>query len=338
MDLITSYKIARSCDEIFSEELTEEQFNQMDKKDKFIYEEKGNRVSYINQNLSLSNGCSIFSKSDNVELLFKNINSYSDVNNLILVTSQDDVNIDKTLFKKLPSNFKKWYSINVNFISEKLISIPLGLANNYEKNLSVENYENFDYKGNYYKSKKNLLYINFNINTNKSERSNIYEHYSKAEWVKFTKPDSNLDKYIDNLKNSNFVFCPPGNGIDTHRLWETLYAGSIPIVKKNINNLFYENLPIFLYENLNDVNKESLKNFLLKDKEYDLNQLEINFWRNIFIKREKKNDGEITTLLFSENSLSMYKTLYKMKNIMNHYIKIMKFRINQVINLFLKKD
>jgi hypothetical protein len=28
-----------------------------------------------------------------------------------------------------------------------------------------------------------------------------------------------------------FVACPEGNGVDTHRFWETLYRGSIPVVK-----------------------------------------------------------------------------------------------------------
>lgn len=30
-----------------------------------------------------------------------------------------------------------------------------------------------------------------------------------------------------------FVVCPRGNGIDTHRFWETLYRGSIPIVESS---------------------------------------------------------------------------------------------------------
>ena len=30
-----------------------------------------------------------------------------------------------------------------------------------------------------------------------------------------------------------FVICPRGNGIDTHRFWETLYRGSIPIVENS---------------------------------------------------------------------------------------------------------
>jgi hypothetical protein len=44
-----------------------------------------------------------------------------------------------------------------------------------------------------------------------------------------------LDKedYIDALGASNAVVCPPGNGLDTHRHWESLYMGASAIVQNN---------------------------------------------------------------------------------------------------------
>ncbi len=43
-----------------------------------------------------------------------------------------------------------------------------------------------------------------------------------------------------------FVACPRGNGVDTHRVWETLYRGSVPIVIDNewSRSLDYLNFPI----------------------------------------------------------------------------------------------
>ena len=37
-------------------------------------------------------------------------------------------------------------------------------------------------------------------------------------------------KYASLAAKHRFVACPEGNGIDTHRFWETLYRGSIPII------------------------------------------------------------------------------------------------------------
>ncbi len=36
--------------------------------------------------------------------------------------------------------------------------------------------------------------------------------------------------YIKNMADAKLVICPRGNGRDTHRFWEALYAGSIPII------------------------------------------------------------------------------------------------------------
>ena len=42
------------------------------------------------------------------------------------------------------------------------------------------------------------------------------------------------EKYEGYLEKSIFSFCPPGNAYDTHRLWESLFARSMPIVLKDI--------------------------------------------------------------------------------------------------------
>jgi hypothetical protein len=37
-------------------------------------------------------------------------------------------------------------------------------------------------------------------------------------------------EYSTVAANYRFIACPRGNGIDTHRFWETLYRGSLPVV------------------------------------------------------------------------------------------------------------
>ena len=39
--------------------------------------------------------------------------------------------------------------------------------------------------------------------------------------------------YIKKLNDYKFVLCPRGKGTDTHRFWEILLVGSVPIVEKN---------------------------------------------------------------------------------------------------------
>jgi hypothetical protein len=51
-------------------------------------------------------------------------------------------------------------------------------------------------------------------------------------------------QFLRDIRNHTFVVCPRGNGVDTHRLWETLYMGSIPIVQRDIAHRDWEDLPI----------------------------------------------------------------------------------------------
>ena len=41
---------------------------------------------------------------------------------------------------------------------------------------------------------------------------------------------------------TKFVVCPPGRGVDTHRVYETLFFGGIPIIKTSFLDPMYEKL------------------------------------------------------------------------------------------------
>lgn len=54
-------------------------------------------------------------------------------------------------------------------------------------------------------------------------------------------------KRIDFWKSCDscaFVICPFGNGLDTHRTWEVLCLGRIPIIPKSELNVLFEGLPV----------------------------------------------------------------------------------------------
>ena len=97
-------------------------------------------------------------------------------------------------------------------------------------------------------------------------------------------PNLKLDQYIENLYKFKFILSPPGNGIDTHRTWEALYAGSTPITKKHIGSSCLEDLSAIVLDDFNQIN------FELINKEYDFNQnkekLSLDYWMQIIKKNE----------------------------------------------------
>lgn len=79
----------------------------------------------------------------------------------------------------------------------------------------------------------------------------------------------------------SFVACPRGNGIDTHRLWETLYRGRIPIVAKDkwSDSLDILNLPIRKIRSWDrkDISDELEHSSLFNPE--DLPQLWMPYWK-----------------------------------------------------------
>jgi hypothetical protein len=81
------------------------------------------------------------------------------------------------------------------------------------------------------------LYANFSLHHNKKVRADLNEYLRRTRYiVRQTTPSmtsSGRVAYLRQLRESPMVLCPEGNGVDTHRLWETLYMGGIPVMLEN---------------------------------------------------------------------------------------------------------
>ena len=68
-----------------------------------------------------------------------------------------------------------------------------------------------------------------------------------------------MDKYFTECKESHFVICPDGNGIDCHRNWEMLYIGVVPIIEKSyFHEKIYGDLPVLIVDSFKNINKDLL--------------------------------------------------------------------------------
>lgn len=202
--------------------------------------------------------------------------------------SSNDVDFNQLI---LPNNLIKWYGQNVDVIHDRITSIPIGLENSmWFKEIGKE--EKILKKRKEEKNYTNLMYVCHNIRTNPIERTEPYQLFNNTNWstIEHGTNGYNFENYLNKIHSHKFVLCPDGNGIDTHRVWETLYVGSIPIQKRNINNKFYENLPICYVNNWVDINEEFLKKEYEKiiNTDWNLEKLDFNYWENK-IKNEIKN-------------------------------------------------
>ena len=229
------------------------------------------------KNFELTDGDVIYVNSSYLELLFHYIRKIKTVNNLTLISGQSDRAIDFNIFKK-PKSITKWYSTNINFEDKNLNSIPLGIANNYSpKNLRVDDFEKYKKKS---VEKKTKLYINLQKNTNRQERSGLKNYFQNKNWVVYQEPTLTIEQYLNDLQQYKFVLCPWGNGFDTHRVWEVLYSGSIPVTKYHQTYAGIKDIPIIFYDNYQEINLDFLKNKSKNFKNKNFEILNINYWKN----------------------------------------------------------
>ena len=315
--LLTSYNFARNADFVYSEELTHEQYKNIRKDEHFIVH-KDHRIVYIDTSIELLENNIIFSNTNYVKYLFNSLKD-CEFKNIKLITHQTDIPINKKLFNQKPNCISEWYSINVDYEDESLIPIPLGLSNYYSpKNLFFEKYKktNLDID-----RKEEKIYVNFNVNTNRKLRQKLYDVLNKKDYCFIEDHSDNLEKYLNSLINYKFVICPEGNGIDTHRLWETIYAGSIPVVKKHKTLESAMNLPVIFVDDFNDINLKKIFENEFETTKINYEKLKIEYW----VKKMKSNKVN------NSNSFS------KKEKLLTTKFNIFKYKLNLYINSYLKK-
>ena len=205
--------------------------------------------------------------------------------------------------KKLLENeyLLKWYAKNICIDHPKLEPIPIGpkfqwVSTDFfgeDKTNIMKIYNNhFLTPYELFKNqllKSNLLYLNFSTNT--TNYTYYSEHQNLREKIKMLFENNNefqfsehkeCENYIEELKTYKFCLAPPGAGIDTHRTWEALYAGTIPIVLCSPLNKLYEDLPVLIVDDYSIINKEYLtvKYEEIIKKEYNFEKLYSNYWYN----------------------------------------------------------
>ena len=337
-NIVNPTNFIKQCDAVYSKisnpaDLSTNLHKYIEIKNIDSYENKS--VFYINQEIELADNYWIFAHSETVELLFNELNNIEKFNNLTLVTSQSDRLITKKLFNKKPDCISNWYSTNVVYNHVSLHPIPLGISDSYNlNNFSTNHISN--YQQTPFDEKIDKLFINFRKNTNSKEREKLVDSLKHKEFVYHDEYSNDPVSYIDKLSNYKFVLCPWGNGIDTYRLWETLFSGSIPVVKKHDAYKKFKKLPIIFYENNEDLTLDYLveneKNINL---DYSREFLTVDFWIN---KNIKINEN-IRNVSFS-NKKAIKNFIYKRK--LNSKLKILKYyflRYTNPINYlnFIKK-
>lgn len=249
-----------------------------------------NKLSNLHNNNTI-----FFCKTDYLLQDFEYISKLN--HDVVLISGNSDYAITDTLINLAPSNIKKWFAQNAVSYNSKLQPIPMGLENKLPSNRDGHGIGYFDRASLKEKlllsiSKNNIepskfIYANFNIYTNTRYREPIKHIAQQCAHIDWEDPKFSLQTLFSKFLEYKMILCPVGNGIDTHRLWEVLYCGRIPIVIKigpyKIYDL-YEQLPIIVLDSidqLQDHNYLESRYSHIKNQEFNFHLLNINYWKDL---------------------------------------------------------
>ena len=167
----------------------------------------------------------IFVKTDRIREFFEIIKTKP--YKYVIISHNSDHNITEDVYALKPPNVLHWFAQNCRVNYEDVTPIPIGIERPCVSGLDTVQMVLDASRQEIHPI--NLTYINFSWQTNPNARQPVLHHYQGYKWntVQERVP---FEQYLREIKRHVAVFCPPGNGWDTHRFWETLYMGRVPIV------------------------------------------------------------------------------------------------------------
>jgi len=193
-------------------------------------------------------------------------------------------------WQDVPSSVRFWFAQNCDVKDDRLIPIPIGVENDHwsrparkkEIILTLRKLE---------VEKHGLIYLNVNPVTN-FVRPHLYRLFSGKKWctVEYGKHGVDFNNFAQKVWSHKFVLCPEGNGMATHRPWESLYLNSYPIVRRRcFTEAFAKHLPMVLIDNWEEVTEDFLntKYIELSGRDWNWELLKTGYWENLM--REKLN-------------------------------------------------
>lgn len=149
-----------------------------------------------------------------------------------LITHNSDLPVDEALIAMAGSNVEAWYAQNCAYRHERVMPIPIGLENLHHYRAGVPG--EFSTLAKRAGPRKSRVLASFSIGTSRDERETANRFASMSPCVDSMPARLTQDQYLRTAATYKFLLSPPGNGLDTHRTWEAMYLGVVPIVKDSV--------------------------------------------------------------------------------------------------------
>jgi hypothetical protein len=218
----------------------------------------------------------------------------------VTVFAHSDYPLTNSLFIKYYKPVIKYiFSTNADCYNEHVEGIPHGLGEDCNDSETHPITGNKTIVYDVLRNKKELkygCYMNFRVKTNYNVRALTWNTLVEKPFIyKKLTDDHNINlidrkQFLQDIYDSAFSICPRGNGIDTVRIWESLYCRTIPIVKREVAMRYFQDLPILWIDDWNEIESVSWLNKQyerIMDSQWNLDKLKIGYWEQRFLNAAK---------------------------------------------------
>jgi hypothetical protein len=180
----------------------------------------------INSHLKVSNAQVIFCESHLLTKFLDLYGNYVQAKVLICGNSDFDFNVAPT---GIPKSVKLCLLQNLNFESDFFRVLPIGLEN---LSLAMNGYTKYYSMSSTLGRRINKVLVG-PFSPTHPERNQLINEISNNPNCEIINTRLSTAKYQEILGQYKYVLCPRGNGLDTHRFWETLYKCNIPVISES---------------------------------------------------------------------------------------------------------
>jgi len=210
----------------------------------------------------------LFCPSHHLEELLEEYKGSINAKVLILGNSDRDFqNFDW----KLPKNIRRVFLQNAFFANKMFRPIPIGIEN---LRLATNGMRSlFDSKYTARSKKDEILIGPFGKNHQERDFVDDISNEMTGYW-EVTSTRLRPRQYAELSSRYRFIASPRGNGMDTHRFWETLYRGSFPIIKQSLWSTALSMHQIPMIE-IADWSQDALRQVIKNNRERKLNPISV---------------------------------------------------------------
>jgi len=173
----------------------------------------------------------IFVYGDLFRFFVNHVAPYLESDHVIVVHNSDE-NIDASydvIFRN--PRIRAVFAQNLLSLHPQMEGIPIGLANPMFPHGDIKAF----YEACRHMQKRPAIFCE-GISPTHPSRESLLDTLKQLGYVNGMQERKSFPEYIKQLVNCTHVLCPRGNGVDTHRLWETIYSLSIPTLTTSENH------------------------------------------------------------------------------------------------------